>query len=103
MFELLGYALQLAGVFLAFLAAGLAFIIADMTKGGATARSTRMIAFGLMVLALGIFLTYAGTLTGAIDPLSPTPWWPLLGAVTALGFALLLSGLWTMLKALRGA
>jgi hypothetical protein len=81
MIEFAMHALQLLAVFLAFFAAGIAFIIADLTRGGATAVSTRMIALGLVVLAISFFLTYAGVLGGMLGPLNPGSYLLLIGCL----------------------
>jgi len=96
--ELLGHIFQLVGIFLAFLAAGLAFILAKIMSGGATGKAANYMALGFTVLALDIFGIYAGAITGKLDLLNVTFYWPFLGVLTLIGFGILAYAQWEMIK-----
>ena len=99
--EILGHILQLAGIFFAFLATGLAFILAHITKGGATGKAEFYMALGFTILALDIFGIYAGAITGELDLLHATLYWPFLGLLTLVGFGTIVYAQWQMIKVMR--
>ena len=99
--EILGHVLQLAGIFFAFLATGLAFIVANLTKGSATGKAAFYMAIGFTLLALDIFGIYAGAITGKLDLLHVTFYWPFLGLFTLIGFGIIVYAQWEMIKVMR--
>ncbi len=98
---ILGHALQLGGIFLAFLAAGIAFFYADRIKGGAAGKAAMLNAIGFSILAIDIFLIYAGAITGQLDLLHITIFWPLLGLLTLIGFAIIAYAQYGLLRVMR--
>jgi len=99
--ELLGHLFQLVGIFFAFLAAGLAFILAKIMSGGATGKTSLYMAIGFTILALDIFGIYTGAITGKLDLLHVTLYWPLLGLLTLIGFGTLAYAQWKMIQVMR--
>lgn len=85
----LGHVLQMAGIFFAFLATGISFVYANLIKGGAAGRAATLNAVGFAILALDIFLIYAAAITGQLDLLNVTLFWPLLGFMTSIGFIII--------------
>ena len=99
--DLLGHILQLTGIFFAFLATGLAFVIANIMRGGATGKASFYMAIGFAILALDIFGIYTGAITGKLDLLNITLYWHLLGLLTLLGFGIIVYAQWEMIKVMR--
>jgi hypothetical protein len=95
---LLGHILQLVGILFALLAALLGFLILSALKGGRLARAAKYEASGLIILALNIFLLYGSAITGKLDLLNPTLFWPLSGFLTTIGFITIAYGKWQIMK-----
>lgn len=97
---IIGYILQLSGIFLAFLAVGLALFYSRIIKGGAVEHSAVINAIGLALLALDIFLIYSGVLTQQLTP-HGTLLWTLYGLLTFAGFALIYYSQYRLLKVMK--
>jgi hypothetical protein len=95
---LLGHILQLVGILFAFLAALFGFLLLSALKGGRLAQAAKYEAVGLVLLALNVFLLYGSAITGRLDLLNPTFFWPLSGFLTVTSFALIAYGKWQMMK-----
>ena len=67
-----GHILQLIGIFIAFLATGIAFVYANLIKGGIAGKASFYNAIGFTVLAVNIFLIYAAAITGKLNLLDVT-------------------------------
>jgi len=96
-----GHVFQLTGIFLAFLAAGIAFFYAQTIKGGAAGKAAMLNAIGFSILAIDIFLIYAGAITGQLDLLNVTIFWPILGLLTLIGFGVIAYSQYKLLKVMR--
>jgi hypothetical protein len=100
-YTILGHVFQLLGIFFAFLAAGIAFFYADRIKGGAAGKAAMFNAIGFTILALDIFLIYGAAITGNLDLLNVTVFWPLLGLMTLIGFGLIAYGQFKLLRVMQ--
>ncbi|MBW2966750.1 hypothetical protein KY342_06625 [Candidatus Woesearchaeota archaeon] len=98
---ILGHTFQLAGIFMAFLAAGIAFFYANTIKGGAAGKAAILNAIGFSILAVDIFLIYAGAITGQLNLLYVTLYWPMLGLLTLIGFAVIAYAQYKMYKVMK--
>jgi len=96
--ELLGHALFLLSIFFAFLAMVLAVLLAEALTGGRISKAAIWEAAGLIFIAIGIFLTYTGAITGKLDLLDVTVFWPGIGFILFIGFAFVCYGKWQMMK-----
>jgi hypothetical protein len=95
---LIGHVLQLVGILFAFLAALFGFLLLSALKGGRLAQSAKFEAIGLILLAINVFVLYGSAITGQLDLLRPTIFWPLSGFLTATSFAMIAYGKWQMMK-----
>jgi predicted permease len=95
---LLGHLLQLMGILFAFLAALFGFLLLSALRGGRLASAAKFEAIGLILIALDVFLLYGTAITGQLDLLNPTIFWPLSGLLTSTSFALIAYGKWQMMK-----
>jgi predicted permease len=95
---LLGHILQLVGILFAFLAALFGFLLLSALRGGRLASAATFEAIGLILLAINIFILYGSAITGSLDLLYPTVFWPLSGFLTAVSFAMIAYGKWQMMK-----
>jgi hypothetical protein len=95
---LLGHILQLVGILFAFLAALFGFLLLSALKGGRLAQAAKFEALGLVLLAINVFILYGTAITGKLDLLNPTIFWPLSGFLTASSFAMIAYGKWQMMK-----
>lgn len=96
--EISGHILQLVGIFFAVLATCIAFFYAHLIQGGVAGRAALLNAIGFLLLAVNIFLIYAAAITGNLDLLNVTVFWPLLGLLTTLGFAVIAYGQYKLWK-----
>lgn len=96
--ETLGHLLFLVGMMLAFLAAMFGFVLLFALKGGRLAQASMYEAVGLIILAVNVFVLYGSAITGQLDLLHPTIFWPILGFLALLGFGLLAIGKYQMMK-----
>jgi hypothetical protein len=99
---ILGHILQLAGIFLAFIAVAFSFYYASLIKGGLAGRVALLNAFGFLILAINIFLIYSSAITGNLDLLNVTIFWPLLGLFTLIGFGVIAYSQFKLLKLMGG-
>ncbi len=95
---IIGHILQLVGILFAFLAAMFEFLLFSAFKGGRLAQAAKFEAFGLILLAFNVFLLYGSAITGKLDLLHPTIFWPLSGFLTAVSFTMIAYGKWQMMK-----
>jgi hypothetical protein len=86
---ILGHIFQLIGIFLAFLLVGFSFYYAHIIKGGLAGKTAFLNAIGYLILAIDIFLIYSSSITGKLDLLNVTFFWPFLGLLTLLGFGII--------------
>jgi hypothetical protein len=100
-YVILGHIFQLAGIFFAFLAAGIAFFYAERIKGGIAGRAAMLNAVGFSILAVDIFLIYGAAITGQLDLLNITIYWPILGLLTFIGFGIIAYGQYAMFRVMR--
>jgi uncharacterized membrane protein len=94
----LGHILQLVGILFAVLAALFSFLLLAALRGGRLARAAKYEALGLLLLAGNIFILYGSAITGKLDLLNPSIYWPLSGLLTTLSFALIAYGKWQTMK-----
>jgi hypothetical protein len=95
---LLGHVLQLIGIMFAFLAALFGFLLLSALKGGRLAQVAKYETIGLILLAINIFILYGSAITGSLDLLHPTIFWPISGFLTTTSFGLIAYGKWQMMK-----
>ncbi len=95
---ILGHVLFLLAIICTFFAASLALIMAEATKGSRISKAAKWEAVGLIFVAIGVFLSYAGAITGQLDLLRVTAFWPILGVVVLTGFACVCYSKWHMMK-----
>jgi hypothetical protein len=95
---LLGHILQLVGILFALLAALFGFLLLSALRGGRLAHAAKFEAIGLVLLAFDIFMLYGTAITGKLDLLNPTIFWPLSGLLTAVSFVMIAYGKWQMMK-----
>jgi hypothetical protein len=95
---LTGHILQLVGILFAFLAALFSFLLLSALRGGRLAQAAKFEALGLILLAMNIFVLYGSAITGNLDLLHPTIFWPLSGFLTTTSFAMIAYGKWQMMK-----
>ncbi|HLC65189.1 MAG TPA: hypothetical protein VJI46_03640 [Candidatus Nanoarchaeia archaeon] len=100
-YTIIGHALQLAGIFLAFIAAGISFLFALQIKGGAMGKAAILSAIGFVVLAFDILMTYLGAITGQLDMIHITLFWPLLGFITLAGFGIIAYAQYKMYRVVK--
>jgi len=96
--EILGHALFLVALMLTFLSAMLSIMLSEALRGGRISKAVTWEAIGLIVVAIGVFTTYAGAITGKLNLLDVTLFWPFLGIVILIGFACICYGKWQMMK-----
>jgi hypothetical protein len=95
---LLGHVLQLTGILFAFLASLFGFLLLSALKGGRLAIAAKYEAIGLIMLAINIFILYGSAITGRLDLLNPTIFWPISGFLTVFSFAMIAYGKWQMMR-----
>jgi hypothetical protein len=100
-YTILGHVLLLSGIFFAFLAAGIAFFYAETIKGGAAGKAAMLNAIGFSILAIDIFMIYGAAITGNLDLLNVTIYWPILGLLTLIGFGLIAYGQYKLLRVMQ--
>jgi hypothetical protein len=97
-----GHIFQLAGIFFAFLAAGISFYYAFLIKGGLAGKAALLNSVGYLILAINIFLIYSSAITGNLDLLNVTFFWPLLGLLTLIGFGIIAYSQFKLLRLMGG-
>jgi hypothetical protein len=95
-----GHIFQLAGIFFAFIAAGLSFFYASLIKGGLAGKAAFLNSIGFLILAIDIFLIYSSAITGNLDLLNVNIFWPLLGFLTLIGFGIIAFSQYKILRLL---
>jgi hypothetical protein len=99
---ILGHIFILAGMFLAFFAAGLAFYYAHLIKGGIAGKAALLNSFGYIFLAIMIFMGFSGAITGRFDLLNVTIFWPIFGLVILVCFAIIAYAQFMLLRLMGG-
>jgi hypothetical protein len=95
---LLGHILQLIGLLFAFLAAFFGLLLLSSLREGRLAQAAKFEAIGLILLAINIFVLYGSAITGNLDLLNPTIFWPLSGGLTSVSFGLIAYAKWQIMK-----
>ena len=96
---IIGHILQIVGILFAFVAVAVDIILLKMVKKewSRLSRSALYEVVGITVLALNVFLLYGSAITGKLDLLHPTLFWPLSGFMTAIGFGFFAYSKWYLL------
>lgn len=93
-----GHALFLVALMLTFLSAMMSIMLSEALRGGRISKAVTWEAVGLILVALGVFMTYVGAVTGKLNLLNVTIFWPFLGFILLSGFACICYGKYQMMK-----
>jgi hypothetical protein len=96
----LTHGFPLLGVLCAFIAVVISLILLNLlrSQGSRLATATMFEVFGLLTLTVNVFATYSALITGWLDLSNPTVTLPIIGLLTALGFASIAYAKWLIIK-----
>jgi hypothetical protein len=99
--EIFGHIFQLIGIFFAFLAAIISFIYAQKIFGGLAGKASMLLAIGITIIALDIFVIYTGAITGQFELENSKIFLSITGMMTFIGFSIIAYSQFKLLKVME--